>query len=99
MVDEIVRIIEENTAKDIEPDLSVSDFIRCNHKGKPLNFKLIKQEIINYAQNYDAEIPNYFESVIGIFDENGTENDEQSAQQLMQPPYFNNDKSNDEMRE
>lgn len=29
---------------------------------------MIKQEIINYAQRYDAEIPNYFESVIGIFD-------------------------------
>lgn len=49
--------------------MSVSDFIRQNHKGKGLSFKMIKQEIINYAQRYDAEIPNYFESVIGIFDE------------------------------
>ena len=32
-----------------------------------------KQELIKYAQVYDADIPNYFESVIGIFDGNNTE--------------------------
>lgn len=68
MVDEIVRLIEDNTSQDVEPGMSVLDYIRQNHKGKGLSFKMIKQEIINYAQRYDAEIPNYFESVIGIFD-------------------------------
>lgn len=75
MVDEIVRLVEENTSQDVEPGMSVLDFIRHNHKGKALSFKLIKQEIINYAQKYDAEIPNYFESVIGIFDEEHSDND------------------------
>ena len=93
MVDEIVRLIEDNTSQDVEPGMSVMDFIRHNHKGKGLSFKTIKQEIINYAQKYDAEIPNYFESVIGIFDEEeGTDNDELSAQQLAQPTFLHDDR-------
>lgn len=49
--------------------MTVTDFIRHNHKGKGLNFKSAKQEIIAYAETYNADIPNFFESVIGIFDD------------------------------
>lgn len=60
MVDEIIRIVEENTTEDIEASMTVTDFIRQNHKGKGLNFKSAKQEIITYAENYNADIPNFF---------------------------------------
>lgn len=63
--------------------MTVTNFIRLNHRGKGLTFKQAKQEIINYAERYQAEIPNYFESVIGIFDEKHSENDS------LTEPHFN----------
>jgi hypothetical protein len=36
-------------------------------KGKKLNFKEAKQEVIQYAKKNNTQIPNYFESVMGIF--------------------------------
>lgn len=75
MVDEIVKMIEENTTEEIEAEMGVSDYIRMKHKGKGLGFKKCKEEIINYAQKYQVNIPNYFESVIGIFDDEVEDND------------------------
>jgi hypothetical protein len=34
-----------------------------------MNFKQAKQEIINYAKINSTEIPNYFQSVLDIFNE------------------------------
>ena len=51
----------------------------------------MKQAVINYAQKYNTDIPNYFDSVIGIFDE-AQENDELSANNLMNPSDYQQDK-------
>jgi hypothetical protein len=42
MVDEIVRMVEENTEED-KPSITVTDFLRNAHKHKPLTFKSAKQ--------------------------------------------------------
>jgi hypothetical protein len=55
--------------------MTVTDFIKLNQRGKGLTFKQTKQDIISYAERYQADIPNYFESVIGIFDEKNSQND------------------------
>jgi hypothetical protein len=80
-----VKIIETNTTEDIEPDETFTEFIWHYHKSKGLGFKLMKQEVINYAQKYNTDIPNYFDSVIGIFDE-AQENDELEANNLINYP-------------
>lgn len=63
-----MKIIETNTTEDIEPSETLTEFIWHNHKSRGLGFKLMKQEVINYAQKYGTDIPNYFDSVIGIFE-------------------------------
>lgn len=41
-----------------------------------LNFKQAKQEVINYAKLNRVDIPNYFESILHIFnDDKGSELD------------------------
>lgn len=67
MVEEIIQMVEANTAEDTGVGMTVTNFIKLNYRGKGLTFKQAKQEILHYADRYQAEIPNYFESVIGIF--------------------------------
>lgn len=81
-----MKIIETNTTDDIEPSETFTEFIWHNHKSKGLGFKFMKQEVINYAQKHNTDIPNYFDSVIGIFDE-AQENDEASAHNLVNHPF------------
>ena len=40
------------------------------HKDRKLTFKQAKQELINYAVRNNTEIPNYFESVMILIDDN-----------------------------
>lgn len=49
--------------------MTVSAFLQMRNRNKGLSFKQAKQEISNYAEKYNVEIPNFFESVIGIFDD------------------------------
>lgn len=51
----------------------------------------MKQAVINYAHKYNTDIPNYFDSVIGIFDE-AQENDELQANNLINPSDYQQDK-------
>lgn len=53
--------------------MGFSQFLNKQHPVQTLGFMEAKQELIKYAQAYDADIPNYFESVIGIFDGNNTD--------------------------
>lgn len=48
--------------------MTFTQFLWKNGKQK-LTFKQAKQEIINYAKANLTEIPNYFESVLNIFNE------------------------------
>lgn len=64
--------------------MTVTNFIRLNNRAKGLTFKQAKQEVLSYADRYQTEIPNYFESVIGIFDDKPSENDSFTE------PHFNN---------
>lgn len=73
MVSEIIAVIEANTTEEIEPSMTFSDFLRHAYKGRGISFRQAKQELIKYAKKYETDIPNFFESVIGIFDE-ATEN-------------------------
>lgn len=69
MVEEVVALVESNTTESIEADMTVSAFLRMRNRNKGLSFKQAKQEISKYAERYNVEIPNFFESVIGIFDD------------------------------
>jgi hypothetical protein len=69
MVNEIVKIIELNTVDDIDATMTFEEYLRQTHKGRGLDFQNAKSELLNYAAQEQTEIPNYFESVIGIFDD------------------------------
>lgn len=84
MVDEIVQMVEENTARDQEPGVSVREYLWRNQRGRTMTFRQAKVEVLAYAEQFHAEIPNYFESVVGIFDEAAEEEEGSSAQ----PPSF-----------
>ena len=55
--------------------MRLSDYITLRHNGKGLGFKKCREEIMSDAQKYQVNIPNYFESVIGIFDDEVEDND------------------------
>lgn len=81
MVNEIVKIVELNTVDDIDATMTFEEYLKEVHKGRGLDFQIAKQELLNYATQEQTEIPNYFESVIGIFEdgeEYGAEEDEGS---------------------
>lgn len=86
MVDEVVRLVEENTTESIEADMTVTAFLRMRNKNKGLGFKQAKQEVSKYAEKYGVEIPNFFESVIGIFDD--CDNEENSRIEERPSPQF-----------
>jgi hypothetical protein len=92
MVEEIVRMVEENTARDGDQGVTVTEYMRRNQRGRGMTFKQAKLEVVSYAEEFQTEIPNYFESVVGIFDEEASEKDEPSAQP---PPFLKNDKESD----
>lgn len=48
--------------------MTFTQYLLRNGKQR-LSFKQGKQEIINYAKANHTEIPNYFESVLNIFNE------------------------------
>ena len=48
--------------------MSFGEFIRKT-RGKNMGFRHAKQEIINYAQKYDTNIPTYFQSIMMVIDE------------------------------
>ena len=68
MVDEIIRIIDQNTTSEMDPDISFEEYISRKYPPQTIGFLVAKQEVSNYADQYKVEIPHYFESVIGIFD-------------------------------
>lgn len=74
MVEEVVALVERNTTESIEADMTVTAFLRLRNRNKGVSFKQAKQEISNYAEKYSVVIPNFFESVIGIFDDDNEEN-------------------------
>jgi hypothetical protein len=94
MVEEVVKMVEENTARDHEPGVSVAEYMRRNQRGRGIGFQQAKQEVVAYAEEFHAEIPNYFESVVGIFDEAGDEDEDQSTHPP--PPFLKNDHENHE---
>ena len=50
--------------------MTFSQHIWRVHKDRKLTFKQAKQELINYAVRNNTEIPNYFESVMILIDDN-----------------------------
>lgn len=50
--------------------MTFSQHIWRVHKDRKLTFKQAKQELINYAVRNNTEIPNYFESVMVLIDDN-----------------------------
>ena len=60
MVDEIVQMVEENTARDQEPGVSIREYLWRNQRGRTMTFRQAKVEVLAYAEQFLAEIPNYF---------------------------------------
>ena len=64
---EIIEMVEKNTAEEIEANMTFTQHLRMTYKDRKIGFKQAKQEIIAYARKNEVEIPNYFESVMGMF--------------------------------
>lgn len=64
---EIIEMVEKNTAEEIEANMTFTQHLRMIYKDRKIGFKQAKQEIIAYARKNEVEIPNYFESVMGMF--------------------------------
>jgi hypothetical protein len=62
-------MIEKNTSDEIEADTTFSQHLWLVYKGRKVTFRAAKQEIINYARKNNAHIPNYFESIMALFEE------------------------------
>lgn len=49
--------------------MTFSQYLWHIYKGKKINFKQAKLEVINYAKKNHTQIPNYFESVLSLFND------------------------------
>lgn len=62
-------MVERNTSEQIEASMTFTQHLWHIFKGKKPTFKQAKQEVLNYARKNNTQIPNYFESVMEIFEE------------------------------
>jgi hypothetical protein len=69
MVEEVIKLVENNSADEPELEMSFYEYFKRNHKNSRASFREAKVSIYNYAKRYGIDIPHYFESVINLLEE------------------------------
>jgi hypothetical protein len=84
MVWEIVKMVEDNTVQENNYPETITQFLEV--RRGTLSFYVAKVMVESYAKRYRIALPNYFESILNIFEEQDHMSDEENRSVVVNRP-------------